>query len=107
MVGESGDADGEVGGQVVGAAPEVAQVCAGGVDDGEAWDPGCVEASGTDDGVDGVLGAVAIEEAGGCEALHWICVDCCVVGDECLEVSRRRRWTTTTWIEVGRDDGVA
>jgi len=70
VVGEARDAETEVGGEVVGAGPEVAQVDAGAVDDGEAWDPGCVEACGADDHVYGVLGAVLVDEAGGCDAFH-------------------------------------
>lgn len=65
MVGEIGDSEREVGGEVVGAGPEVAEVEAGGVDDGEAWDPGCVEAGGADYYVDGVFGVGVVEESGG------------------------------------------
>ena len=67
VVRESGNSDREVGGQVVGSRPEVAEVGAGGVQDREARDPGCVEACCADDGVDVVRGAALVDEA------MWMC----------------------------------
>jgi len=62
VVGEGRDADGEVGGDIV-WSPEVFEVDSLAVDEGEAWDPGGVEASRADYDVHFVLLAFVVDEA--------------------------------------------
>ena len=98
-VGESGDPDAEVGCYAGGGGPEVVEggaVC----DEGEAREPGGVEACCTYDDVDVVFFAFMIYKPRFCDRSNGISEDRCVVGDECFEIPWCRRGSSTPRIEI-------
>lgn len=99
---EGGHADAEVRGYPVGRAPEVAQVSTV-RDEGEAREPGGVEAGCTDDDVDRVCSAGVVDEAVRCDARDGVGEDSRVRGDKGFKVTWCWGWTATTWIEVFGD----
>lgn len=106
MVGEGGDRDAEVGDDVVGAGPEGAKVLAVG-NEGEAGEPGRVEAGGADEHIDGVGGADVVDEAGGGDALDVGGEDGCVGCGEGLEVAWCWGGAAAAGVEVFGDNGGA
>ena len=52
-------------------------------------------------------GAALVDEAGFCQAVDGLRVDCCVLGDEGFEVARGWSRASAAWVEAARDDGVA
>lgn len=106
VIRECGDRDGEVGCHAVCAAPELAEVGAVG-DEGEAREPGGVEAGGADDYVDVVGNAIVVDEAGGSDGLDVVSEDGHVGGREGFEVAWGGGGTAAADVEIFRDHAVA
>lgn len=105
VVGEVGHGDAEVGRHALFAAPEVPEVGAVG-DEGEAWQPGGVEACGADDHVDLMGVAFVVGEARGRDAANGVGEDGHVVCCQCLQVAWSGRWSATAYVKVLGDDFV-
>jgi hypothetical protein len=98
-VGEARDSHAEVRCHAVLAAPERAQV--GAVrDEGEAGEPGGVEAGCADDYVDGVLVSLVVDEAGFGDAADGVGEGGCVGAHEGFEVAWCRGGAATARVEV-------
>jgi hypothetical protein len=82
---ECGDPHAEVGCHPVIGAPEIAKVGFVG-DEGEAGEPGCVEACSADDDIDFVVFAFMVDEAGLGDGADGVSEYGFVVGNECFKV---------------------